>query len=65
MMARRLDAAMAAMGLVPSREQAARLIRDGQVMVNGVVTNRPSTQMQVISARITELNETSERIEIE
>lgn len=44
-MARRLDAAMAAMGLVPSREQAARLIRDGQVMVNGVVTNRPSTQI--------------------
>lgn len=44
-MTRRLDAAMAAMGLVPSREQAARLIRDGQVMVNGIVANRPSTQI--------------------
>ena len=45
-MTRRLDAAMAAMGLVPSREQAAHLIRDGQVMVNGVVANRPSTQIE-------------------
>ena len=45
-MARRLDAAMAAMGLVPSREQAARLIRAGQVTVNGKVASRPSTQLQ-------------------
>lgn len=45
-MARRLDAAMAAMGMVPSREQAARLIRAGQVTVNGKVASRPSTQVE-------------------
>ncbi len=45
-MTRRLDAAMAAMGMVPSREQAARLIRAGQVTVNGKVASRPSTQVE-------------------
>ena len=45
-MARRLDAAMAAMGMVPSREQAARLIRAGQVTVNGKVASRTSTQVE-------------------
>lgn len=45
-MARRLDAAMAAMGIVPSREQAARLIRAGQVTVNGKVASRTSTQVE-------------------
>ncbi len=42
-MKQRLDAAMAARGLAPSREQAQRLIRLGQVMLDGKTVTKPST----------------------
>ncbi len=42
---RRLDAEMLRRGLVPSREQAARLINDGKVLVDGAVADKPARQV--------------------
>ncbi len=42
---RRLDAEMLRRGLVPSREQASRLINDGQVLVDGAIADKPARQV--------------------
>ncbi|MEZ5230681.1 MAG: S4 domain-containing protein [Acidimicrobiales bacterium] len=42
---RRLDAEMLRRGLVPSREQAARLINEGKVLVDGAIADKPARQV--------------------
>ncbi len=42
---RRLDAEMLRRGLVPSREQAAKLINDGKVLVDGAIADKPARQV--------------------
>lgn len=44
-MKRRLDAAMVHRGLVRSRNQAQELIDSDQVLINGIVVNKPSSQV--------------------
>lgn len=41
-MSQRIDAALVSRGLSPSREQASRLIRAGQVTINGIPVKKPS-----------------------
>lgn len=45
-MAERLDKALVAAGLVPSRSRAHQLIDNGQVTVGGVVVRKPATRVQ-------------------
>lgn len=45
-MAERLDKALVAAGLVPSRSRAHHLIENGQVTVGGVVVHKPATKVQ-------------------
>ncbi len=42
---RRLDAEMLRRGLVPSREQASRLINEGKVLVDGAIADKPARQV--------------------
>jgi 23S rRNA (cytidine1920-2'-O)/16S rRNA (cytidine1409-2'-O)-methyltransferase len=47
---KRLDALLVELGLVPSREQAQRLIRAGAVQVEHTVVDKPGTEVQTTAA---------------
>lgn len=49
-MKKRLDTLLVELGLVPSREQAQRLIRAGAVQVDRTVVDKPGTEVQTTAA---------------